>query len=97
MVYLVSDGKPEEKKPDEKPVEETPKNIVAAHEAAEHMDKASERMEKATISLERMRTDKIIAGDIDSGTVSEEVKKTDAAADYFKGTQLEIDIRKANE
>ena len=36
-------------------------------------------------------------GRVEVPEISEEQKKVDSAADYFKGTQLEKDIRKANE
>ena len=74
----------------------------------ERTNAATERLEKANAKTEEnlkrqeklYETEKLSGtggGRVESKPVSEEEKKAEDAAEYFKGTQLEIDIKKANE
>ena len=86
-------------KPDEKPTPTTPLLDVATSLA--------ERIEKANVKTEQLLKEQVdleaskrlggeLGGNVLPNLVSEEDKKVEDAAEYFKGTQLEKDIRKAN-
>ena len=85
-------------------VENTDKPISEYDKALELVKR---REEASKVELEILsRKEKLAANDLLAGTsgghveapvVSPEDKKTKDAAEFFKGTQLEIDINKANE
>ena len=63
------------------------------------------KKEKAELILENAKKEKLVSDNLLSGSagghieqpqVSEQDKKTADAAEFFKGTQLEKDIKKAN-
>ena len=83
---------------------ETVDDVSAVDEAKSVL--AEIKKEKEDLKIENDRKAKLQADELLSSTagkrveapkVSEEQKKIDDAAEYFKGSQLEKDIRKANE
>ena len=93
------------------PGNKTNKALAPDGEPLSEYDKALElvkRREEATKAEKEVldRKEKLAAnamlggttgGNVPVKTISEEDQKRDAAAEYFKGTQLEKDIKKANE
>ena len=79
----------------------TPQTIIDALNAAERLEKATAKHKAQLDRQEDMISRKILGGEgggrADTPEISEEQKKVNAASEYFKGTQLERDIRKANE
>ena len=90
---------------------ETDKNLSPDGEPLSDYDKALalvKRREEATKAemevlerKEKLAANAILGGNtgghVDAPVVSEEQKKVNDSVEYFKGTQLEKDIKKANE
>lgn len=103
------DGKPTDKTDTkgteaDKPTEDAPKTtplIDIANQAAERMEKAN--LETARLFKQQESRDERVAlggeggGRAELKLISEQDLKTKNAAEFFKGTQLEKDIIKANE
>ena len=91
-------GEPDNSGERDKP--ETPQTIIAALDAAERLEKANAEHKRLLDRQTDMISNKILAGTgggiVETKEISEEQKKVNAAAEYFKGTQLELDIIKAN-
>ncbi len=85
----------------EKPDEDTGEgNEPAADEKVKQLNADTERINKAIAENDNAKARQKLSGTADAGqteVVSEDQKKVNDAADYFKGSQLEKDIRKANE
>ena len=89
---------------EDKPVEEgkTETLVDEANKAAERMEAANKESKEILERQEALAAHKALAGKSEAGQepkkdISAEEKKVNAAAEYFEGTQLETDIRKANE
>ena len=85
----------------EEPVPEKTSIVDDAHKAAERLEKATAEMKVQASRLEKIQSFKMLGGSTEAGqaptAVTPERKALNSAIDYFKGTQLEQDIRKANE
>ena len=79
----------------------TPQTIIDALDAAQRLEKANAEHKRLLDRQTDMISNKILAGTgggiVETKEISEEQKKVNAAAEYFKDTQLAIDIMKANE
>ena len=75
--------------------------IDEARTIREEIIKAKEDLQVQNDRKEKLRADHLLSSSAgvreDLPPETEEQKKVNAAADYFKGSQLEKDIRKANE
>ena len=76
------------------------RNNYSANPEIERINADTERIEKAIADNANARARLELGGDTEAGqkapVVSRDQKKRDNAAEYFEGTQLEIDILKAN-
>tara|TARA_Y100000310_G_scaffold203482_1_gene203734 strand:+ start:436 stop:747 length:312 start_codon:yes stop_codon:yes gene_type:complete len=65
------------------------------------MKEENDRFEKLVKDNQQAAADSMLAGTagghVETPKISEEQKKVNDAVDFFKGTQLEADIKKANE
>ena len=101
--------KQEKKEPEAKPAEDsgdgdkskTISELDRADSIVERQKRENDRREKLLEREEDLHARKIVGGETEAGSVKVEVpeaqKKVNDAAEYFKGTQLEKDIKKANE
>ncbi len=99
--------KTENKKPEDAPANadegskyETTPVIERAREEREKLDAANDRKEKLLDREEQIMAKRMLGGTADAGQQpvkkSEDQKKVEQATDFFKGSQLELDIAKAN-
>ncbi len=89
---------------EEKKVEETPKPVNIVEEAAAIRDEIRaerQKLEEANTKREEIQANEMLSGTsgghVAAKQVSPEEEKANQAAEFFKDTQLEKDIRKANE
>lgn len=75
--------------------------VDEARAIRDEIKKEKEELRKENDRRDKLKADELLSstagGKVEVPQVSEEQKKVDGAADYFKGSQLEKDIRKANE
>ena len=80
---------------------ETTPLIEKGRETAERMEAAIKAQRAENDRTERIRAEQRLGGETEAGQqapeVSEDQKKIDNVLEYFDGTQLAIDIKKANE
>ena len=78
---------------------------LSEYDKALELVKRREEASKVELEIlarkEKLASDELISGTggghVDAPVVSDEQKKVNDAAEYFKGSQLEKDIKKANE
>ena len=92
----------EEKKEEEKKPEEVKPSafdrLDEMKEVLRKTEEAASRVEAANEKTSELQGRQMMGGQTDAGVQPEKEKtKSEEAAEYFKGTQLEKDIRKANE
>lgn len=83
---------------------EAPKEVSIVDEARAIRDEIKAEKEaliKERETLQKVQSEALLSstagGHVEAPQISEVDKKVNDAADYFKGSQLEKDIRKANE
>ena len=80
---------------------ETTPVIERAREEREKLELATKAQREENNRTEAIMARKALGGVTEAGQqapeISEDQKKTDSAVEYFKDTQLAIDIKKANE
>lgn len=96
------DEKDKPKEPEETKEPDKPKSVVEEfREIRDDIKLEREKTEKANEVKAKLQSEELLSGSagghVEPKKVSPEDAKTEAAAEYFKGTQLEKDIRKANE
>ena len=90
---------------EEKPEEEEKKKIESLYDKTESIvtrqEEANKKREEIIEREEKLFANQRLAGTagghIEPKKVDPEKQKAEDAAEYFKGTQLEADIKKANE
>ena len=93
-----SEDKPEEKA---EVIEEAGSPLDRAEASNKKKEELLEREEKLTERKEKLAAEELVGGRADAGGQSkeetEDQKKVKGATKFFEGTQLEEDIKKANE
>jgi len=80
---------------------ETISVLDRSDQIAQMQKRENDRREAILTREEELQARKAVGGETEAGqqapVISEDQKKIDNAVEYFKGTQLEIDLKRANE